>query len=138
VIAVLACAGTIGCAPQLQLVLNRADDLAGKPEYLRIELEDPVTHEPFEQSGPHNTDTMPSEEFAEIPPDTQFVVDVIGCKTSEIKECESDADFLARGCSPVLVISRGGSLVQQIDVHNPTDGAIACADVLGLTPPQGE
>lgn len=113
-----------GCAPEVTVAVVRADDLEAifpidviaMVFRLNGSLDDPLLVEPFSISAP------PSD-YVEVPPDTPFSVDVLGCGDNG---CTSEGQLDARGCADGFELARGEVKTLTIELHKVDIGNGLC------------
>lgn len=96
-------AGACVSEPQVNIALERSEDLVLAPDFLRFAFhtKDDVIETPITATG-----AAPRNAFLEIPPTVSFSIDVIGCPSNVAEECEEPAQFIARGCDGPFSRSR--------------------------------
>jgi hypothetical protein len=116
----------LGCDPQVTIAVVRADDLdAAFPiDFVRFVFR-PAGKDAIEK-GPFSVAGIPGGDFAEVPPDTEFSVDVIGCKELDGAACETENTFIARGCAGGFTRGRDDALSITIEMHPANVGNAAC------------
>lgn len=112
------------CAPEVTVTVVRADDLdAAFPIdiiamvfRLNGQLSDPLLVDPFPINAPPSS-------YVEVPPDTPFSVDVLGCGDNG---CTSEGQLDARGCADGFQLARGEVKTLTIELHKVDIGNDAC------------
>lgn len=120
------------CGPQVEILLLRGESLEAKPEFVRFEFAD-LTAGELERFGPYSTTGLPGDELARVPPDHDFIIGVIGCKTSEEAACLEPETFIAQGCSAKEKLGRGETKTLEITLHSAAVGATECG-ITEITP----
>ena len=125
VVVAAAAAGLCACEPQVNIAIVRAEDLGELPiGFVRFVFRpaglDPVQRGPFSIAG------IPGDDFAEVPPDTEFSVDVIGCKELDGTQCETEDTFIARGCAGGFIRGRDEALSITVELHAVNVGNELC------------
>ena len=116
--------GVGACAPEVTVTVVRADDLdAAFPIdviamvfRLNGALSDPLLVDPFPINAPPSA-------YVEVPPDTPFSVDVLGCGDNG---CTSEGQLDARGCADGFQLARGEVKTLTIELHKVDIGNDAC------------
>ena len=123
--AVLVLGLAAGCEPQVTIVIERGDDLGELPVgFLRFVFR-PAGADPIEK-GPFPLAGISGGDFAEVPPDTEFSVDVIGCKELDAAACVTENTFIARGCAGGFRRSREESLSIRVELRPANIGNAQC------------
>ena len=113
------------CDPQVTITIVRGDDLGELPiDFVRFVFR-PAGADPIE-AGPFAVAGVPGGDFAEVPPDTVFSVDVIACKELDPQACLTENTFIARGCAGGFTRGRDDALSISIELRPANVGNAQC------------
>lgn len=111
----LVCAWAASCSPQLEVVVVRAEGFTGPVQYVKLHVVAEGRSDP-EVYGPFSTDAVLDEQFAAVPPETAFYIDIMGCLGPKPEECDDDVEFIARGCSAWQTLT-GNETTRRVEVE---------------------
>jgi hypothetical protein len=117
---------SVGCAPQLEIVLVKDPALANVPGFVKFQMGERDKAPEVQEFGPFDTFAIPDEQFAPIVPNTEFFIDVIGCVDGVPDSCNEPAEFNARGCTPYITLGRDEVRTETITVKGAVEGDAEC------------